>query len=115
MFNFEIIIRPRTAYEVKKEQDYRIDTISVSNIMLLNSDSVHPTPWLNKKYVNFWSGRFNMDTGEQEIDVEGVMVIKVKGFPHFPKLFPSKNRANNRISITKIRKTKVLNNLKKEI
>lgn len=105
MFNFEIIIRPRTAYETKVEQDYRIEDISVSNIMLLNCDSNYVIPWVNKQYIRFWAGRFDMGTGIKEIDVEGVMVVKVKDFPHYPKFVPSKNRANNRISITKIRKS----------
>ncbi|UJP64037.1 hypothetical protein [Mongoliitalea daihaiensis] len=104
MFSFEIIIRPMTTYESDRKELYAIQDINVSNIMVMAPDSRYPIPWMNRQYVKYWVGKFS--ESNESIDVNGVMIIKVKGFPVYPKLMGDSARGNNRISIAKIRKSK---------
>lgn len=106
MYNFELIIRARTSFETEDE-DFIISKIEVSGIPIVTPNeegSGYPMPYLDRRYTKFWMGKFS--TGEREVDVHDVVLIKIENFPRKPVLSKPRTKAMNRISITKIRKSK---------
>ena len=109
MYNFELIIRGRTAFE-QDDPKFDIPVIEVSGIVLVKAnekDSGYDLPYVNREYLKYWFGRFTQ--GELNIEVRDVILIKVENFPRYPTLTKPHNRSKNRVTIAKIQETKRAN------
>lgn len=105
MFNFELIIRERTDFE-RQSESFGIVKVEISGIRLITSNPVeseYEFPWVNRGYARFWIGNFVPNAGE--VDVVGVMLVKVRNFPRYPVLQKPSKLSKNRITITKIHKS----------
>jgi hypothetical protein len=107
MYNFELIIRGKTEFEKNEEEEnFDIKKIEVSGVCLVkaNTEGEYRLPFLNRDHIKFWMGRFTQ--GVSVIEVRDVVLLKIENFPRYPILDKPNGKTKNRVSITKIHKSK---------
>lgn len=106
MYNFELIIREKTDFEGNQEEQFELKKVEISGVVLMkaNEEGEFRLPFLNRKHIKYWIGRFT--SGVRIIEVKDLVLIKVENFPHYPVLSKPIGRSKNRITISKIHKSK---------